>query len=523
MFPRDYQIRNRFAIYVTDCDIHTTRRIDGQEVLTIQPAHYMISTLNTDAAPLQNRTIPLDTSEQYVTSVPQEFRHMRSNILRTSTENLVMPAHTLQDQIIPAHQSPRSLHTPSSSSMGVSHGSPYSSLTHGSQYSSLTQTMDNIVLHNPVDLSANGDNIETGRFLMQKSPSDTSNTVPAIATDEEDSTVPSADQGLTLRIQPSSAGTSNQGSPRHSPLSSAPNTETEVHNHSSFSLAGQGVSPSRHQPCLLIPQVQSQTLLESQGVSPEHAPEQSPEHVPQQSPEQAPEQSPEQAPEQSPEHAPQQSAPEQTFQQLPQQSSSPPSMEQPSHNYDSPPLSPFTQLSKLSPHLSAYGSPPLLSPQHQLAAACVTHILSNDTPKIDVNNCKSILDGLTSVIAQEIPRLPQYFSSHQLPPTLYPEPSIQQTASEPTASTSHMNLDHSTSYRDSSSTLHTPQYKEYDKNDPEWLPEKTLSDITDSGSDLDTYSPKRRRRVQSSPASPTAARTQPQRKSKDKKKKKRSQ
>ena len=210
MFPHDYQIRNRFAIYVTDCDIHTTRCIDGQEVLTIQPAHYMISTLNTDAAPLQNRTIPLDTSEQYVTSIPQEFRHMRSNILRTSTENLVMPPHTLQDHLIPAHQSPRSLHTPSSSGTGVSHRSQYLSLTHGSQYSSLTRTIDNIALDNPVDLSANGDNIETDRVLIQKSPSDTSSTVPAIATDKEDSTVPSADQGLTLQIQPSLAGTSNQ-------------------------------------------------------------------------------------------------------------------------------------------------------------------------------------------------------------------------------------------------------------------------------------------------------------------------
>ena len=132
MFPLDYQIRNRFAIYVTDCDIHTSMRIDGQEVLTIQPAHYMISTLNTDAAPLQNRTIPLDTSEQYVTSDPQEFRHMRSNILRTSTENLVMPSHTQQDNLIAAHQSQWSLHTPSS------WGIPYLSLSHGSQYSSPT-------------------------------------------------------------------------------------------------------------------------------------------------------------------------------------------------------------------------------------------------------------------------------------------------------------------------------------------------------------------------------------------------
>ena len=138
MFSCDYQIRNRFAIYVTDCDIHTTRCIDGQEVLTIQPAHYMVSTLDTNAAPLQNRTIPLDTSEQYVTSVPQEFRHMRSNILRTSMENLVMPPHTQQDYLILAHQSPRSLHTLSSCGTGVSHGSPYLSLTHGSQYSSLT-------------------------------------------------------------------------------------------------------------------------------------------------------------------------------------------------------------------------------------------------------------------------------------------------------------------------------------------------------------------------------------------------
>ena len=195
-------------------------------------------------------------------------------------------------------------------------------------------------------------------------------------------------------------------------------------------------------------------------------------------------------------------------------------MEPPLHTFDMPPLSPFEQLSKLSPDLSAYGSPPLLSPQHQLAAACVTHILSNDTPKIDVNNCKSILAGLTSVIAQEIPRLPQYFSSHQLSPALYTEPSIQQTASEPTASTSQMNVDHSTSCRHSSSVLHTPEYKAYDKDDPEWLPEKQLSDITDSGSDSDTYSSKRHRRVQSSPTSPTAARTQPQRKSKEKKKKK---
>ena len=58
--------------------------------------------------------------------------------------------------------------------------------------------------------------------------------MPAIATEEEDSTVPSADQGLIQHIQPSQAGTSNQGSPRHSPLSVAPHTETEVHNHSSF-------------------------------------------------------------------------------------------------------------------------------------------------------------------------------------------------------------------------------------------------------------------------------------------------
>ena len=126
-------------------------------------------------------------------------------------------------------------------------------------------------------------------------------------------------------------------------------------------------------------------------------------------------------------------------------------------------------------------------------------------------------------MGQEIPRLPHYFSSHQLPPTLYSEPSTQPTASEPTASTSQVNVDHSTLHGDSSSMLHTPEYKAYDKDDPEWLPEKPLSDITDSGSDLDTYSPKRCRRVQSSPTSPTAARTQPQRKSKDKKKKKRSQ
>ena len=132
MFLHDYQIRNRFAIYVTDCDIHTSMRIDGQEVLTIQPAHCMISTLNTDAAPLQNRIIPLDTSEQYVTSVPQEFRHMRSNILRTSTESLVMPSHTQQDHLIVAHQSQRSLHTLSSCGTGVSHAPPYSSLSHGS-------------------------------------------------------------------------------------------------------------------------------------------------------------------------------------------------------------------------------------------------------------------------------------------------------------------------------------------------------------------------------------------------------
>ena len=344
--------------------------------------------------------------------------------------------------------------------------------------------------------------------------------MPAIATEEEDSTVPSADQGLIQHIQPSQAGTSNQCSPRHSPLSVAPHTETEVHNHSSFLPAVQGVSPSRHQPCLLIPQVQSQTMLESQGVPPEQTPQQSPEQAPQQSPEQTPQQSPEQTPQQSPEQTPQQSpeqtpqqSPEQTPQQspeqAPQQSPSPPPMEQPSHTFDMPPLSPFEQLSKLSPDLSAYGSSPLLSPQHQLAAACVTHILSNDTPKIDVNNCKSILAGLTSVIAQEIPRLPQYFSSHQLSPALYTEPSIQQTASEPTASTSQMNVDHSTSCRHSSSVLHTPEYKAYDKDDPEWLPEKQLSDITDSGSDSDT-----------SPTSPTAARTQPQRKSKEKKKKK---
>ena len=104
-----------------------------------------------------------------------------------------------------------------------------------------------------MDLSVNGDNVETDRFsIIQKSPSDTSNIVPAIATDEEVSTVPSADQGLTQHIQPSSAGISNQGSPRHSPLSSAPHTETEVHDRSSFLLAVQEVSPCRHQPCLLI-------------------------------------------------------------------------------------------------------------------------------------------------------------------------------------------------------------------------------------------------------------------------------
>ena len=517
MFPHNCQIRNRFAIYVTDCDIHTTMCIGGQEVLTIQPAHYMISTLNTDAAPLQNRTIPLDTSEQYVTSVPQEFRHMRSNILRTSTENLVMPSNTQQDHLIPVHQSPRSLHTPSSCGTGVSHGSPYSSLSHGSQYSSLTRTIDNSAIDNPMDLSGNGDNVETDRFsIIQKSPSDTSNTVPVIATEEEDSTVPSADQGLTQHIQLSAAGTSNQGSPKYSPLSSAPHTEAEVHNHSSFSLAVQGVSPARHQPCLLIPQVQSETLPVCQVVPPQQAPQKSPKQTPQQPPEQAPPQSPQQAPPQSPKQTPQQSpkqtlwqSSEQTFQQSPQRSPSPPPMEQPSHNFDSPPLSPLAQLSKLSPHLSLYGSPPLLSPQHQLAAACVTHILSNETPKIDVNNCKSILDELTSVMGREIPRLPHYFSSHQLPPTLYSEPSTQQTASEPTASTSQVNVDHSTSHGDSFSMLHTPEYKAYDKDDPEWLPEKSLSDITDSGSDLDTYSPKRHRRVQNSPMSPTAERTQP--------------
>ena len=281
MFPHDYQIRNRFAIYVTDCDIHTTMHIDGEEVLTIQPAHYMISTLNTDAAPLQNRTIPLDTSEQYVTSVPQEFRHMRSNILRASTENLVMPSHTQQDHLIAAHQCPRNLHTPSSCGTGVSHGSPYSSSSHGSQYSSPTRTIDNSAIDNPMDLSGNGDNFETDRFsIIQKSPSDTSNIVQAIATEERDSTVPSADQGLTQHIQLSAAGTSNQGSPRHSPVSSAPHTETEVHNHSSFLPAVQGVSPSRHQPCLLIPEVQSQTLPECQVVPSAQAPQQSPKQIP---------------------------------------------------------------------------------------------------------------------------------------------------------------------------------------------------------------------------------------------------
>ena len=149
------------------------------------------------------------------------------------------------------------------------------------------------------------------------------------------------------------------------------------------------------------------------------------------------------------------------FQQSPQQSPSPPPMEQPSHTFEMPPLSPLAQISKLSPHLSLYGSPPLLSPQHQLAAACITHILSNDTPEIDVNSCQSILAELTSVMGREIPRLPHYFSSHQLPPTLYPEPSTQQ---QPTASTSQVNV---TSHGDSSSTLHTPEYKAYDKDDPE--------------------------------------------------------
>ena len=67
-----------------------------------------------------------------------------------------------------------------------------------------------------MDLSRNVDNVETDRFsIIQKSPSDTSNTVPAIATEEGDSTVPSADQGLTQHIQLSAGGTSNQGSPRH--------------------------------------------------------------------------------------------------------------------------------------------------------------------------------------------------------------------------------------------------------------------------------------------------------------------
>ena len=85
----------------------------GQEVLTILPAHYMVLTLNRQPAPMQDRTIPLDSAEQqFITSVPDENSQARSNILCASEENLVLNPNTLYDRLLPAHLNYRSHVTP---------------------------------------------------------------------------------------------------------------------------------------------------------------------------------------------------------------------------------------------------------------------------------------------------------------------------------------------------------------------------------------------------------------------------
>ena len=61
----------------------------------------MVSTLNRQAAPMQGRTIPLDSAEQqFIISVPDENSQARSNILCVSEENLVMNPKRLYDKTI---------------------------------------------------------------------------------------------------------------------------------------------------------------------------------------------------------------------------------------------------------------------------------------------------------------------------------------------------------------------------------------------------------------------------------------
>ena len=186
MFPREYQVWTRVTIHITDCDIHTSRHSDGTETMTIQPTHYMVSTLDTSTVPLKDKNISLDNSEEHITSIPEDFMNARSHILRASSEHLVMNT----NHLMPAHQTKKNWDT--------------------SQFTSLTQSVDKIVIEEPVDLSLNGDKV-------QQSPSDSLTTVPAIAADKEMPTVPYADQGSTQHIGPSPAGTSNQGSSPHSP------------------------------------------------------------------------------------------------------------------------------------------------------------------------------------------------------------------------------------------------------------------------------------------------------------------
>ena len=203
MFPRDYQIRTRVTIHITDCDVHTSRHSDGTETMTIQPAHYMVSTLDTNTVPLKDKNISLDNSEEHITSIPEDFMNARSHILRASNEHLVMNT----THLIPAHQTKKNWDT--------------------SQFTSLTKSVDKILIEEPVDLSLNGDKVESLPTMVEQSTSDSLTTVPAIAADKEMPTVPSADQGSTQHIGPSPAGTSNQGSSPHSPYETELQSETQ--------------------------------------------------------------------------------------------------------------------------------------------------------------------------------------------------------------------------------------------------------------------------------------------------------
>ena len=103
MFPREYQLRRKIVLHLTDCDLHTARtNEEGTEVLVVQPSPYMKSTLSTDAVPMQNSNIGLENSDQYVT----DLTHMRSNVTHVSEEQLVTPSTSKHDPVLPHANSP---------------------------------------------------------------------------------------------------------------------------------------------------------------------------------------------------------------------------------------------------------------------------------------------------------------------------------------------------------------------------------------------------------------------------------